>query len=121
MENRNGLVVDVEVTQAKGTAEREAAQAMVKRTIHKPGATLGADKNYDTQDFVANLRQRKVTPHVASKEKGSAIDGRSPRVLNGDLTTIELGEGIPGEWFVVGKALIPQQTDRQGLAQRVRR
>lgn len=77
MENRNGLVVDV--TQATGTAEREAAHAMAKRTIHKPGATLGADKNYDTPDFVAKLRQRKVTPHVASKEKGSAIDGRTIR------------------------------------------
>jgi hypothetical protein len=58
MENRNGLVVDVEVTQTTGTAEREAAKAMVKRTIHKPGATLVADKNNDTQDFVAAKRQR---------------------------------------------------------------
>lgn len=79
MENRNGLVVDVEVTLATGTAEREAAHAMVKRTIHKPGATLGADKNYDTKDFVAVMRQQKVTLHVASKDKGSAIDGRTTR------------------------------------------
>lgn len=79
MENRSGLVVDVTVTHATGTAEREAAQAMVKRTITKPGATLGADKNYDTQDFVAALRKHKVTPHVASKDKGSAIDRRTTR------------------------------------------
>ncbi|MBD9358671.1 transposase [Methylomonas sp. EbA] len=79
MENRNGLVVDVEVTQATGTAEREAAETMVKRTISKPGATLGADKNYDTADFVGKLCRRKVTPHVASKNKGSAIDGRTTR------------------------------------------
>jgi IS5 family transposase len=72
-------VVDVEVTQATGTAEREAAQTMVKRTIHKSGATLGADKNYDTHEFVAALRQRKVTPHVTSKNKGSAIDRRTTR------------------------------------------
>lgn len=79
MENRNGLVVDVEVTAATGTAEREAAFTMIKRTIGKPGATLGADKNYDTHDFVAKLRQHKVTPHVARKSKGSAIDGRTTR------------------------------------------
>lgn len=78
-ENRNGLAVDAEVTQAAGTAEREAAHAMVKRSVHKPGAALGAGKNYDTQDFVAKLRQRKVTPPAASKEKGSAIDGRTTR------------------------------------------
>ena len=79
MENRNGLVVDVEVTHATGTAERDAAKAMVKRRITLPGATLGADKGYDTKDFVAAMRQRKVTPHVAQKAKGSAIDQRTTR------------------------------------------
>jgi transposase len=79
MENRHGLVVDAEVTHATGTAEREAAIAMARRTITKPGATLGMDKGYDVADFVAALRQLKVTPHVAQKEKGSAIDRRTTR------------------------------------------
>jgi hypothetical protein len=79
MENRHGLVVDMDVTHATGTAEREAAKAMVKRTVRKLGATLGADKAYDTEDFVAVLRKLKVTPHVAQKAKGSAIDRRTTR------------------------------------------
>lgn len=79
MENRNGLVVDVEVTAATGTAEREAAKRMVGRTVRKPGATLGADKGYDVPEFVEALREARVTPHVAQKVKGSAIDGRTTR------------------------------------------
>jgi transposase len=79
MENRHGLVVDAETTHATGTAEREAAKTMVGRTIKKAGATLGADKGYDVAEFVDALRQAKVTPHVAQKEKGSAIDGRTTR------------------------------------------
>lgn len=78
MENRNGLVVDAETTRATGTAERDAAQAMVKRSIRK-GATLGADKNYDTAGFVSALREHGVTPHVAQKRQHSAIDGRTTR------------------------------------------
>jgi transposase len=79
MENRNGLVVDAETTQATGTAEREAAKVMVARTVTQSEATLGADKNYDTQDFVKTMRGRGVTPHVARKNKGSAIDKRTTR------------------------------------------
>ena len=78
MENRNGLVVDVETTQATGKSEREAALKMAARTI-KAGSTLGADKGYDTADFVQSLRKLKVTPHVAAKQSGSAIDGRTTR------------------------------------------
>ena len=77
MENRNGLAVDVETTLATGKAEREAAKEMVKRSL-RPGATLGADKNYDTASFVKAMRQCKVTPHVAQKTNG-AIDGRTTR------------------------------------------
>jgi hypothetical protein len=66
MENRNSLVVDAEVTQASGTAEREAALRMVKRSV-RCGSTLGADKAYDTKDFVQSLRKQEVTPHVAAK------------------------------------------------------
>lgn len=79
MENRSGLVVDVEVTHATGTAERDAAKIMMGRTVEKPGATLGADKAYDVPEFVHALRNQRVTPHVARKDKGSAIDGRATR------------------------------------------
>ena len=80
MENRNGLVVNAQLTQASGTAEREAALSLLGQP-HKR-ATLGADKAYDTQDFVAGLRAQGVTPHVAQNDKrrgGSAIDGRTTR------------------------------------------
>jgi transposase len=79
MENRTGLVVDVLVTQATGTAERDAAKAMLRRTVRKAGATLGADKGYDVPEFVEAVRDDGVTPHVAQKAKGSAIDGRTTR------------------------------------------
>lgn len=78
MENRKGLVVDVETTQATGKAEREAALKMAARTI-KAGGTLGADTGYDTADFVQSLRALKVTPHVTAKKVGSALDGRTTR------------------------------------------
>lgn len=114
MENRNGLVVDVEVTHATGTAEREAAKTLVKRTIHKAGATLGADKGYDTQDFVTALRQRKVTPHVASKDKGSAIDRRTTR-HNGYRQSLKIRERIE-EVFGWAKTVGPlRQTKFRGL------
>jgi IS5 family transposase len=76
MENRNALAVDVETTPASGTAEREAAKTMVARTVT---ATLGADQGYDVAEFVAAMRERGVTPHVARKKTGSAIDGRTSR------------------------------------------
>lgn len=81
MENRNGLIVDIELTQATGTAEREAALRMLDRLKRKRQGriTLGADKGYDTREFVGELRQRRVTPHVAQNQSGrrSAIDGRT--------------------------------------------
>ena len=80
MENRNGLIVETETTQADGFGERQAALAMINRRC--PGErqiTLGADKGYDTADFVADLRAMNVTPHVAAKVKGSALDGRTTR------------------------------------------
>jgi transposase len=78
MENRHGLVVDVETTLATGTAERDAALVMARRTITKPGATLGADKGYDAAELVKDLRHLRITPHVAQK-KHSAIDARTTR------------------------------------------
>jgi hypothetical protein len=80
MENRNGLVVDACLTEADGHAEREAALAMIEPHADRPGRiTLGADKGYDTEDFVNELRSMNVTPHVAAKAKGSALDGRTTR------------------------------------------
>lgn len=83
MENRNGLIVDTEVEHATGTAERDSALAMLERQpARKKRRTLGADKGYDTKDFVAGCRERGFTPHVAqniTKNRGSAIDGRTTR------------------------------------------
>jgi transposase len=79
MENRHGLVVDAELTTATGTAERDAALAMAARIPGRRRATLGADKGYDTQDFVARCRRLGVTPHVAqhTTKRRSAIDART--------------------------------------------
>ncbi len=88
MENRNGLVTDVLVTQADGYAEREAALRMLDRQATHGRITLGADKGYDialrsegTADFVAACRARNVTPHVAqhTTNRRSRIDGRVTR------------------------------------------
>ena len=79
MENRNGLVVQADLTRACGHGERKAALAMIER--HSPGSTrrltLAADKGYDSRDFVADLRRMVVTPHIAQKSRHSAIDGRT--------------------------------------------
>ena len=80
-ENNNGFVTQIEVTQADGFAERKAANKMVK---HQKGnrnkrITVAADKAYDTSDFVSDMRELKVTPHVASKKKGTAVDGGTTR------------------------------------------
>jgi transposase/IS5 family transposase len=80
MENRNGLVVNTEVTRATGTAECEAATDMIGQVSGTHRITLGADKKYDNDAFVADMRELNVTPHVAQNLKapgGSAIDGRT--------------------------------------------
>lgn len=81
MENRHGLVVDVTVTQATGTAEREAALDMLEKLPGVHRVTVGGDKNYDTAAFVAECREMHVTPHVAQNTSGrrSAIDERTTR------------------------------------------
>lgn len=81
MENRNGLVADVEVLPATGTAERDAALMMIESIPGDHPVTVGADKAYDTKDFVAENRHMNATPHVAQNNKGrkSAIDGRTTR------------------------------------------
>lgn len=81
MENRNGLLVDLQLDVADGRAERRNAIEMLDEAL--PGArrlTLGADKGYDTREFVAQCRERNVTPHVAQTSdarRDSAIDGRT--------------------------------------------
>ena len=79
MENRHGLVVNTRVTPATGTAEREAAVEMIEEIPGNHRVTVGADKNYDTKDFVKQLRESNVTPHVSQKRRHSAIDGRTSR------------------------------------------
>jgi len=79
MENRNGLLVQTMVTEANGTAERDAAMLMAERLPGMKRVTLGADKNYDTKEFVRELRRMNVTPHVAQNNtnRASAIDQRT--------------------------------------------
>lgn len=82
VENRNGLIITTELFQANGTAERDAALLMLERLPGDHRVTVGADKAYDTRDFVAECRNIKVTPHVAQNVKrsgGSAIDERTTR------------------------------------------
>ena len=81
MENRNGMVVDVEVTEANGKAERETALLMLKRLARgkKRRGTVGADKGYDTADFVGGAEELGFTPHVArniTEYRGSNVTDR---------------------------------------------
>lgn len=81
MENRNGLVVGCMATQADGYGERSAALELLANVPRQARATVGADRGYDTKDFVAATRQQGVTPHVAQNISGrsSAVDGRTTR------------------------------------------
>jgi transposase len=82
MENRNGLIINTEVFDAHGTAERDAALVMLEQIPGAKRVTVAADKGYDTKDFVSECRNLRVTPHVAQNDKrrgGSAIDARTAR------------------------------------------
>ena len=82
MENRNGLLVAMDLAQATGYAERQSALTMLDCDLPRGRRrTLGADAGYDTSDFVADCRQRRVSPHVAQNRnrRRSAIDGRTTR------------------------------------------
>ena len=82
VENRNGLIVDAEVFQANGTAERDAALIMLEKVPGTQPITVGGDKGFDTRDFVKECRNLRVTPHVAqnhARPGGSAIDARTTR------------------------------------------
>jgi transposase len=81
-ENRNGIIITTEVFPATGTAERHAAMLMLEQIPGEHRVTVGADKAYDTRDFVRECRTMNVTPHVAQNTKrngGSAIDERTAR------------------------------------------
>jgi len=77
LDNRHGLVANVCVTAATGTAEREAALLLLGALRH--GGTVGGDKGFDVPSFVEGVRELALTPHVAQKVKGSAIDRRTTR------------------------------------------
>ncbi len=82
MENRNGLIIGATATRASGHAERLAAQHLIEPHAERAQRiTVAAGKGYDTQDFVAGMREINVTPHVAQNDNGrrSAIDGRTTR------------------------------------------
>src|SRR3984957_4128107 len=80
VENRNGLIVSSLVWEATGTAERDAAMAMLEDIPGRERVTVGGDKGFDTAEFVRECRNMRVTPHVAqnlARRGGSAIDGRT--------------------------------------------
>ena len=79
MDNRYGLVSDFRLTEANGTAERDAALEMLAMIPGSRQLSVGADRGYDTKDFVAECRELNVTPHVAQRKRWSAIDGRTTR------------------------------------------
>jgi IS5 family transposase len=92
MENRHGLAVGGGISQATGTAEREAALDLIDgRRRGRRRITLGADKAYDVAQFVHDLRERSVTPHIAidghlSKTGKTEIDGRTTRHVGYDIS-----------------------------------
>lgn len=79
MENRHGLIVDVDTTHATGKAECQAAINMVRRQHLKRRSTLGADRGYDQKAFVKALRKQGIRPHIAARREGSALDARTTR------------------------------------------
>ena len=92
MENRHGLAIDATLTQASGTAERAATLTMLERTI-SGRITLGADKAYDVEAFVGDLRQRGVTPHIAINGAVSKL-GQVRKTAIGRRTTRHVGYTI---------------------------
>jgi transposase len=76
-ENRNGFIVEAEVTQSGGRQEWDAGLSMLSKQSTRPGQTIGADKGYDTGDFVRGCREFGLTPHVAAKKAQSAVDRRT--------------------------------------------
>jgi transposase len=94
MENRHGLAVGGGISQATGTAERKMALALIDaRRRRRRRITLGADKAYDVEQFVHELRDRSVTPHIAighlsktGTPRKTAVDGRTTRHIGYDIS-----------------------------------
>jgi transposase len=89
IENRNGLIVNAELLQANGRAERDAALVMLEQLAGNGRVTVGGDKGYDTAEFVDECRHMNVTPHVAqntARPGGSAIDARTTRHAGYELS-----------------------------------
>lgn len=116
-ENRHGFAVAATLTHATGTAEREAALALMDTTADSQcpkRRTLGADKNYDTADFVIQCRARNITPHVAQNTRrpgGSAIDARTARHAGYALsqTKRQMAERVhawPKTWSTMRRAMV---------------
>ena len=112
MENRNGLVAHSCLTHATGTAERDAALVLVDRLGPGRRITLGADKGYDVLGFVQALRQRRVTPHVATDRRvsklgvvrRSGVDGRTTRHV-GYAVAAERSDEIRPSFITMAVAL----------------
>lgn len=120
-ENRYGFAVAATVTHATGTAEREAALALMDKTADPSldpararHRTLGGDKNYDTADFVTQCRARNITPHVAQNTRrpgGSAIDARTSRHAGYEISQIkrQMAERVhawPKTWSTMRRAMV---------------
>ena len=120
-ENRHGFVVAATVTHATGTAEREAALALMDMTADPSSdpartrrRTLGGDKNYDTADFVTQCRERNITPHVAQNTRrpgGSAIDARTSRHAGYAISQVkrQMAERVhawPKTWSTMRRAMV---------------
>jgi hypothetical protein len=94
MENRHGLAVGGGISRATGTAERETALDLIDSRCRRHRITLGADKAYDVEQFVHDLRDRSVTPHIAidgrlsktGKRRKTAVDGRTTRHAGYDIS-----------------------------------
>src|SRR5262249_29983802 len=110
MENRHGLAVDGRVSQANGTAERRASEAMLKRKARRRGRriTVGEDKAYDTRDHVATLRQMNVTPHVAQYNVQSKPGSRRTSALD-KRTTRHVGYHISQSCRAMVECIHPRQ------------
>ncbi len=119
IENRNGLIVDVEITHASGTAEREAALAMLQRRgSRNKRATVGAHKGYDSKAFIKGCRRLLVTPQVAAKDKHPAVDARVTR-NEGYKTSLKVRKRIEEAfgWIkTVGSLVTPKLIDQAKLS-----
>jgi transposase len=118
MENRSGLIVDTRLTQATGTAEREAALDMIENLVGSHRITVGGDKGYDAYNFVDGLRDLGATPHIAqaiSVSRGSCIDRRTTRHLGYQVSQI-IRKRIEEPFGWIKTIAGFRQTKQRGLA-----